>query len=189
MHNFSDQQLISAYLKGDEKALEILIKRYLKPIYGFVYRYVGNAQNAEDISQEVFLKTWRNLKKPAPYRIYSGTGFDSKKGSFKSWIFAIAKNASLDFLRKKQPLSLSEFDNFADFSPLPDKIAEGKSIKNLLALAIKKLSAKYRLILSLYYNDCLNFREIAQMSGESLNTVKSRHRRGLVFLRKLLAKT
>ncbi len=177
MQNFSDQQLISAYLKGDEKALEILIKRYLKPIYGFAYRYVGNAQNAEDIAQEVFLKTWRNLKK-----------FDRQK-RFKPWIFAIAKNASLDFLRKKQPLSLSEFENFADFSPLPDKIAEGKSMKNLLTLAIKKLSVKYRQVLSLYYNDCLNFREIAKMSGESLNTVKSRHRRGLLFLRKLLAKT
>ncbi len=178
MQNFSDQQLISAYLKGDEKALEILIKRYLKPIYGFAYRYVGNAQNAEDIAQEVFLKTWRNLKR-----------FNSKRGSFKSWIFTIAKNASLDFLRKKQPLSFSEFENFADFSPLPDKIAEGKSMKNLLTLAIKKLSVKYRQVLSLYYNDCLNFREIAKMSGESLNTVKSRHRRGLLFLRKLLAKT
>ena len=73
----SDQKLIADYLGGDEKALEILIYRYLKPIYSFVYRYVGNEQEAEDITQEIFVKAWRNLKK-----------FNQNK-SFKTWIFTI----------------------------------------------------------------------------------------------------
>jgi len=59
----SDEQLVINYLKGDEKSLEVLIKRYLKPIYNFAFQFVGNSPEAEDITQEVFVKMWRNLKK------------------------------------------------------------------------------------------------------------------------------
>ncbi len=185
MQKQSDQQLIAAYLKGDKKSLEVLIKLYLRPIYGFVYRYVKNSQEAEDITQEVFLRVWRNLKK-----------FDKQK-SFKSWIYAIAKNASLDFLKKKKPILFSEFesaeskngfsDKIADTSFLPDKIAEIINMKEVLARAMGKLSEKYRVVLSLYYNRDFNFREISEMLGEPFNTIKSQHRRGLICLRKLLA--
>ena len=84
-----EEQLVRDYLKGDENSLEILIGQYLKPIYSFIYRYVGNASEAEDITQEVFVRVWKNLKK-----------FDQNK-KFKTWIFGIAKNASIDWLRKK----------------------------------------------------------------------------------------
>ncbi len=53
--NRSDQQLIADYLAGDEKLLEVIVSRYLKPIYSFVYKYVGDGQDAEDVTQEVFL--------------------------------------------------------------------------------------------------------------------------------------
>lgn len=181
MRRQTDQQLIRAYLKGDDKSLEVLILRYLKPIYGFVYRYAGNAQNAEDITQETFIKVWRNLKKY------------NKNKSFKSWIYTIAKNTAFDFLKKKKTIPFSEFENVNGenilFNKLissalsPDKIVERINIKNMLSLAMEKLSSKYRLVLSLYYENCLNFREIAETLGEPLNTVKSRHRRGLVLLR------
>ncbi len=65
MKNISDEQLIADYLKGEENSLEILIRRHLKTIYNFAYRYVGNVQEAEDITQETFVKAWRNLKRPA----------------------------------------------------------------------------------------------------------------------------
>ncbi len=70
-----DEKLIADYLAGDEQSLELLIKQYLKPIYSFVSRYVGNGQEAEDITQEVFVRVWRSLKK-----------FDQTK-SFKTWVF------------------------------------------------------------------------------------------------------
>jgi RNA polymerase sigma-70 factor (ECF subfamily) len=60
---YTDEQLIINYLKGDEEALEVLIKRYLKPIYSFTFRFIGSSQEAEDITQEVFVKVWRNFKK------------------------------------------------------------------------------------------------------------------------------
>ena len=58
-----DKILIQQYIKGDEASLEILIARYLKPIYSFVYKNVGNPSEAEDITQEVFIKIWKNIKK------------------------------------------------------------------------------------------------------------------------------
>ena len=88
--NRSAEQLIANYLKGDQESLEILVRQYLKVIYSFVFRYVGNAEDAEDITQEVFVRVWRNLKR-----------FNQEQ-SFKTWLFAIAKNAALDFLKKKK---------------------------------------------------------------------------------------
>ena len=182
--NYSDQQLVADYIAGDEKSLEILIKRYLKPIYNFICRYVGNEQEAEDITQEVFVKVWRSLKK-----------FDQSK-SFKTWIFSIAKNTSIDWLRKKKAIPFSNFENgegknlltekLADPAPLPNKILERAGIAEILNIAINQLNPKYRMVLFLRYNDYFNFREIAEVLSEPLNTIKSRHRRALILLKKLL---
>ena len=184
MTNNNDEILTRKYLQGDEKSLEVLILTYLKPIYSFVYRYVGNGQDAEDITQEVFVRVWRNLKK-----------FDQNK-SFKTWIFSIAKNASLDFLKKKKAIPFSEFeredggniiiDTLADPSPLPPELLEKAGMARMLNEAMEKLSPQYRMVLFLRYNDHFNFREIAESLNEPLNTVKSRHRRALVMLRGLI---
>ncbi|MFH1423500.1 MAG: sigma-70 family RNA polymerase sigma factor [Candidatus Nealsonbacteria bacterium] len=173
----SDQQLITNYFAGDDEALEVLIKRYLKPIFGFTYRYVGNYQEAEDITQEVFIKVWRNLKK-----------FDRNR-SFKTWIFAIAKNTAFDHLKKKKAIPFSNFENEKGENSLINKLADFiiPPKEPLLGMAVEKLPSKYRTTLSLHYNDQFTFREIAETIGESINTVKSRHRRGISLLKKLLA--
>jgi RNA polymerase sigma-70 factor (ECF subfamily) len=179
-----DNQLIVDYFKGDEKSLEILIRQYLRPIYSFIYRYVGNTSDAEDITQEVFVRMWRNLKK-----------FDQNR-SFKTWIFSIAKNASIDFLKKKKAIPFSRFEDeegrnvflerLVDKAPLPNEIFEQADITKILTSVIDKLSSQYRIVLFLRYNDHFNFREIAEVLGEPLHTVKSRHRRALIQLKKLL---
>jgi RNA polymerase sigma-70 factor (ECF subfamily) len=174
----SDNQLVANYLKGDEKSLEVLIRRYLGPIYGFVFRFTGNIYDAEDITQEIFVKVWRNLKK-----------FDQQK-SFKTWIFSIAKNTAIDFLRKRrtQVFSETEIETVVDPAPLPQELLEKAEAGKLLESVLNKLELKYRMVLLLYYNDHFNFREIAEILGEPLNTIKSRHRRALLMLRKLLEK-
>ena len=63
MNNEFDLKLVNQYLKGDKESLKILIQKYLKPIFNFVFTYVGNIQDCEDITQEVFVKVWSNLKK------------------------------------------------------------------------------------------------------------------------------
>lgn len=184
MKKYSDEELIANYLEGDEKALVILIERYLKPIYSFTCRLVGDRREAEDVTQEVFIKVWRNLKKFKP-------GY-----KFKTWVFSIAKNSSFDFLRKKKaiPFSILEdedgkssfLDKLVDSAPLASEIIERKDIAKILTSALEKISPKYRTVLFLRYNDHFTFREIAESIGEPLHTVKSRHRRAIIVLKKLL---
>ncbi len=171
----SDQQLITDCLRGDDKSLEFLIKRYLKPIYSFVCRYTGNSQDAEDIAQEVFIKVWRNLKK-----------FDQQK-SFKTWIFSIAKNTSIDWLRKKKKGENLLTETLADPAPLPNEIVEQVGIAETLNTAMSQLTSKCRMVLFLRYNDHFTFREIAETLREPLNTIRSRHRRALIQLKKILS--
>ncbi len=187
MRELSDNNLISSYLSGNEQALETLVKRYLKVIYWFVYRYAGEAATADDLTQEVFVRAWRNLKK-----------FDRQK-SFKTWLFAIAKNASLDFLKKKKTIPFSALDDaegnnavidtLIDPSPLPQELLEKAGMAQILAFAMKQLSPKYRKTVLLRHNDDLTFREIAETLGEPLNTVKSRYRRARLFLKKILSES
>jgi RNA polymerase sigma-70 factor, ECF subfamily len=210
MRNSSDSQLISDYLSGDEKSFELLIQRHLKPVYNFVYRYAGNSQDAQDITQDAFVKAWCNLhkfnpqrsrsaislnkkqKSPAPYR----TSEASSGSGFKTWIFAIAKNTAFDYLKKKKAIPFSRFENqegrnmladrIIDPSHLPQELFERTAISRMLSLAIDKLSPRYRAVVLLHHNDELAFREIAQSLKEPVNTVKSRYRRALILLRKSL---
>ncbi len=182
----NEAQLIRQYLKkGDEEALKTLISQYLKPVYNFVYRYVGNSGDASDITQDVFVAVWKNLKK-----------FDQSK-KFKTWIFEIAKNTSLNWLKKKKPYLFSDFENeagdnilvqtIADTGLLPEEIfSRNESVKKL-AMAMAKLNPDYQKVIKMHNDEDLTFQKISEFSGESLNTVKSRYRRALLALRKILS--
>jgi len=192
----SDEKLISNYLGGDHKSLEFLIQRYLKPIYNFVYQYFRNSDEAEDVTQEVFVKMWRNLKKFNPKKSYFAKIRNKQGKSFRAWVFSIAKNTSIDALRKKRSIPFSEFENedgknifvekLEDPAPLPNKIFEQANLTKVLNSAIEKLSSKYRTVLLLRYDDHFTFQEIAESLGESPNTIRSRHRRALAYLNKIL---
>ncbi|HBH46480.1 MAG: hypothetical protein A2445_03980 [Candidatus Jacksonbacteria bacterium RIFOXYC2_FULL_44_29] len=180
----SDAQLIKKYLKGDEKSLELLIRSYLQPIYSFVYRYLGNATDVEDVTQEVFVRVWRNLKK-----------FDTNK-PFKTWLFSIAKNAAIDWQRKKKLIPFSDFEtengdnpfleNIPDPAPLPSELLARADLALVLNEAMDQLPVKQKMTLFLRYNDHFTFREIAESLGEPLNTVKNRHLRALIALKKII---
>lgn len=174
-----DKKLIQRYLKGEAQALDFLIAKYLKPIYGFVYKNVGNEANAEDITQEVFIKVWKNIKK-----------FNQNK-NFKPWIFQIAKNTSIDFLRKKKTIPFSKFENekgqnmlVENITAKPANLLEKLSDKKTLAIAMQNLTAKEQKVINLRHTDGMSFREIAELFQESANTVKSRYRRSLINLKK-----
>ncbi|MFH1111944.1 MAG: sigma-70 family RNA polymerase sigma factor [Patescibacteria group bacterium] len=185
MSDDSDIQLIINYLKGDDKSLEVLISRYLKPIYGFVYRFTNNIQDTDDITQEVFVKVWKNLKK-----------FDQTK-NFKTWLFTIAKNTAIDWLRRHRDIVFSDLiktedgesleNNIIDDAPLPSEIFERQHLAQELNLVVGKLPAIYQTVLSLYYKEEFTLQEVSEILGESVNTVKSRHWRAIKALRKELS--
>jgi RNA polymerase sigma-70 factor (ECF subfamily) len=179
--NLDDSQLIAQYINGDKKSLEVLIKKYLNPIYGFVYKNVGDKPAAEDITQEVFIKVWKNIKK-----------FDQKR-EFKPWIFQIAKNTSIDYLRKKKTIPFSRFENekgqnvlLENIAPESQNIVELLNNKRVVQLALETLSAEDKNIINLRHTDGMSFKEISETLEKSINTVKSRYRRIIANLKKVV---
>jgi len=180
-----DAELIASFLSGSDQGFAILLDRHLPMVYRFVYRYLGDADDTNDVAQETFIRAWKHLKK-----------FDQSR-SFKTWILAIAKNASLDFIKKKKPILFSrieaegaDIDEFlaphADTPELSDAMFDRKSTAHMLEAVVGKLPLPYRVVLTLRYAEHLKFREIAQVLDEPIDTVKSKHRRGLMQLRKLM---
>lgn len=184
MFESDDNQLIKRYFKGDNQALEILIKRHVDAVYGFALSYVKSPAEAEDVAQESFIKVWKKLKQ-----------YDQTK-SFRAWLMTIVKNTALDHLKKKQAVPFSSFENEAGEnvllstfkSDLPSPQAE--MMQNELAAemagARSGLSPKYQKVLDLKVDNDFTFREISQALMEPLNTVKSRYRRALEALGHLL---
>lgn len=173
-------------MKIDERVFAELVGRYLKRIYNFVYRYVQNRDEAEDITQDVFLKAWKNIKKFNPDR------------NFKVWLFVIAKNTIFDWLKKKRPLLFSQLEtaegenpleeSIEDAGPLPLEIFARKELADELEKALRILSLGDRTILLLHYSEELTFEEIAEILGKPMNTIKSRHFRALKKLQKCLSR-
>ncbi len=184
MENKKDIELIQDHIKGNKDSLAFLIERYYKQIYNFVYRFVYCEQDANDITQDTFIKMWKNIRKI------------KKDKNFKSWLYTIAKNTTLDFLKKKKSLVFSDFENeegdnilleiIKDEDLLPDELLEKKDLKNLLDNAISRLSISYRTVILLHHGEEMTFKEISEILKESIDTVKSRYRRGLIMLRNLL---
>ncbi len=180
----SDDQLVTDYLNGDEEAFSALLHRYLKSLYNFSFRLTNEKAAAEDVAQEAFVKVWKNISK---YHI---------GGNFKTWIFTIARNATIDYLRKKKNIQFSAFEsdsgenffveNLADDAPTPEELFVLAEQKELVSNMLQKVSPAQREVLILHEGENMTFDEIGKILNKPLNTVKSQHRRALIELRKLL---
>ena len=179
----TDHQLVHAYIEGEENAFKEITDRHLQSVYSFAFRLCGSVDEASDITQEVFLKVWKHIKK-----------FDFKY-SFKTWLFTIARNTTFDYLRKKKDVVFSKIDNeesesfahtIADQEPLPDEIFHRKEIAELVNKTLETLSVDYKTVVLLHHKEGLTFEEIGEVVGKSVNTVKSQYRRALLQLRQEL---
>jgi RNA polymerase sigma-70 factor (ECF subfamily) len=182
--HIKDEELVLRYIQGDNPAFVEIVNRYLKPIYNFSFRLCGNAKDAEEITQETFVKVWKHIEK---FR---------QKEKFKTWIYTICRNTTIDWMRKKKSVLFSQFDNddggnfledtLIDTEILPDEEFIRSENKKVVEDLFEKLPPNYREVLTLYYHEELDFTEIGQILQKSVNTVKSQHRRGLILLRKIL---
>ncbi len=175
-------QWVEDSIKGDQNAFAELVRNYTAQIYNFSYRLCGNVQTAEDVTQETFIKVWKNLKKYDP------------KQSFRAWIFTIARNTTTDHLRKKTSVPFSNLDHedrsfdetiASDDEHVEDHFGKIEDVEYFKIL-LEKLSPDYQEVLTLYYQNNLTFDEIGAVLGKSINTVKSQHRRALIKLRELM---
>ncbi len=182
MHK-DDSQLIADYLGGDEESFEFLIDRYSGTIYSFIARLSGNAEVADELTQEAFLKAWKSIER-----------FDLTH-SFKTWIFSIARNTVIDWMRKKKLMYFSQLDagkeisfedSLVDGEPLQDELLEKKEMVAELENAVAGIAPHYKEIIFLHLTENLTFEEIAGIVSKPMNTVKSQYRRALALLRTYL---
>ncbi len=152
---------------------ERIYKKYKNDVYNYVYWRVLDREDALDITQEVFIKVYRNLD-----------GFKGRS-SIKTWLFAIARNTVTNYLtrnKKKEETELEEslfLDNFN---------RSEAEMKRTLLLALDKLPLEHAEILRLYYFDRFSYKEIAELMGINIGTVKSRLNRAKKYLKAELEK-
>ena len=182
-----DFKLIDQATKeGSDQAFAILMERYKKPVYHMILKMVRNVDDAEDLTIEAFAKAFRNL-----YRF-------KKDYTFSTWLFRIATNNSIDFIRKKRLETMSLDTSYQDESgenvsidvqdrnlnPQEEAIKSQK--KELVQLFVTKLPAKYQRLVRLRYFKELSYEEIAQELDAPLGTVKAQLHRARELLQDLV---
>lgn len=185
MENLTDQQLITLYNEGNLKAIDGLITRHSQNIYRFSLKLLGGQEEAKDVTQETFIKVWKNIKK-----------FDHNK-NFKTWIFTIAQRTAIDYLRKRKNVNFSSLDNeetntsfeetIPDLEILADEIFEKNENVTLVQSAMKKIPIDLQTILLLHNGEEMTFEQIAEIVGKPMNTVKSQYRRALISLKRIIS--
>ncbi len=173
-----DKQLIKEILDGSQAAMEVLIRRYYKSIYAFVYRKVGDKPTALDLTQEIFIKIVQRIQSY------------SHKAEFKSWIYTIAINHCRDYWRSADYRHTSQQMNLLDSMESEQKsipyIFERKETREQIKAAINSLPHYQKEALVLKYYHHLKIKEIAEVTNSNVPTVKSRLKQGLGKLAEML---
>jgi RNA polymerase sigma-70 factor (ECF subfamily) len=182
-----DRILVSAAKSGDQKAFEDLMKKYRKSVYYMLLKMVYNPDDAEDLTQEAFAKAFTSLHK-----------FDSKF-AFSTWLFRIATNNCIDFIRKKKLLTYSidqPVDEDSDrpffidirdknYNPNEEMIHSERS--QIIHEAVEKLPQRYKILVQMRYFDEKAYEELADELNLPLGTVKAQLHRARELLNELLA--
>ncbi len=176
----TDTELIQELRSGSQFAFEMLLERYLSNVYNVVLSVVKSVEEAEDITQDVFVKVWK----------YQNRFHLSQ--SFKTWLFTIARNSAIDYIRKKKSILFSQL-SVSDDLPfeeslkseeiLPHEMFEKKENEVLLWNAVEKLPYEYALVILLRYGEDFEFHDIAEILDKPLNTVRSYHQRAIQNLK------
>ncbi len=167
----SDAEWVRLALEGDGRAFEMLVTTYERVVYSATYRMVGNAEDARDLTQIVFLKAYRNLR-----------SFDPAHRFF-SWIYRIAINESLNHLRQRRPNAELD-DAIPSRTSGPEDEVQGSQVRDAVQEALLELSQDYRQAIQLRHFMHCSHEEMSGLLGIPEKTVKSR----LYTARQLLAK-
>ncbi len=154
--------------------MAVLFDRYSKIVYSVSLRVLRDTAAAEDVMQEIFMQIWRNPN-----------SFVAAKGSLGGWLSVVARNRSIDTLRRKRPSEQVEELNLASLCNLADE-AERNLMMEKARAAVILLPLEQRKTLEMAFFDGLTHSEIAEMTGDPLGTVKTRIRSALLTLRKAL---
>src|SRR5579871_1625060 len=167
-----DGTLLALVKRGDEYAMASLFDRYSRVVYSVALRVLRDPASAEDILQEVFMQLWR-----------SPDSFIATRGSLGGWLAVVARNRSIDALRRKKPTEQVEEVYLAAPTDLADESERNLMMERAKAVIVM-LPAEQRKTLEMAFFDGLTHSEIAEMTGDPLGTVKTRIRSALTTLRK-----
>jgi RNA polymerase sigma-70 factor, ECF subfamily len=167
-----DQSLLALVRKGDEQAMASLFDRYSKVVYSVALRVLRDPAAAEDVLQEIFMQVWRNPD-----------SFTSTRGSLGGWLAVVARNRSIDTLRRKRPTDSVDDVVLASSTNIASEV-ERSSLMERARGVIVTLPAEQRKTLEMAFFDGLTHSEIAELTGDPLGTVKTRIRSALLTLRK-----
>jgi RNA polymerase sigma-70 factor (ECF subfamily) len=181
-----DAILVNKYIAGDENSLAILVERHQSKIYGYIYSKVSDRDLTEDIFQETFFKVIHTLKSKKYY---------NEEGKFLSWVLRIANNLIVDKFRSDKKMYMKrDKEEFSIFSTITDNSPniEKELIKNQVDADLKKIIQELpqdqkEVLMMRYYSD-MSFKEIADITGVSVNTTLGRMRYAITNLRKVIEK-
>ena len=162
--SLSDEQLAKLVAEGDSDKFGVLMERYQAKLFRYGKKFLSDSDNIEDVVQDVFIKTYQNIK-----------SFDTTQ-RFSPWIYRIAHNTYINAIKKSSigPLYLFDFDTLVSHTIVDDPIVrerEQKEMKEMVDKGLSKIEPKYREILVLYYIEDLSYKEIADILHIPIGTV------------------
>ena len=181
--SYTDEELIARFQEGDEQAYVELVNRFRNRLMSFIYRYVNDMEQAEDIVQDAFLK------------LYTHKHYYKNIAKFSTWIYTIAANLAKTELRKKKSRKVTYLSQMGpeerDYElpavePDTDELAQSEYIENKIQAAIQKLPLHFRTVTILRDIQELSYEEISKIVDVPLGTVKSRINRARIQLQKEL---
>ena len=179
-----DHSVIARCLSGDETGWEDLVRLYTRQVYGLCYRFTGSGSEAQDLTQEVFLRVFRTLRT-----------FRADEGSFATWLTRVTRNLLIDHYRRSRQDRATEsieeqLPMLEESGPAaamrPDRAVAGREASEILQRTLGRLSPDLREAVILRDLQEMEYREIAQVLGIPEGTVKSRINRGRAELARLL---
>jgi RNA polymerase sigma-70 factor (ECF subfamily) len=185
--------LVRRCIAGDSAAWEEIVQRYHRRIYNICYRFAGSGNDADDLTQEVFIKMYRTLNT-----------YDVERGAFMTWVTTITRNLLVDHFRKARQERLTDSldttssdhedamplsERIPDSAPAPDTKVQSRETSEVVHQALQKLSPELREAVILRDLQDMDYREIAMVLKVPEGTVKSRINRGRTELARLLQRT
>ena len=179
----TDEELVALYETGTDEAFDVLLERYKDRLFSYILYHVRNADVAEDIFQETFVKVVVTIR----------DGRYTESGKFYSWVTRIAHNLIIDFFRREKgenTISTDETDiDLLNNAKLSERCAQSAIDSEQtfvdLHLLINKLPQEQREVVQMHYFQEMTFKEIAEEKGISINTALGRMRYGILNMRKM----
>lgn len=177
MENSPEILLIQKVMNGEANAFNILINNYRGKLFGYLLKFCGDKLTAEDLFQETLIKTWKGFKKY------------NEESKFSSWLFSIAHNVALDFLRKNK--KQHQFVSDEEIINSPQSINQenhfdAEEMKLLINKVVNSLPEKQKNVFLLRQHGGLTFKEISEITKEPLNTVLSHMSYAVKKIKKVL---